>query len=165
MTERISRHVMMMRMAFAASERSTCQRRQVGAIIAREGRPLSIGYAGSPPGFPHCTPETCNSEKPCVNTTHAEANAIAWAARTGVSVEGATLYCTLSPCDSCAKLILAAGIGLVIFQDRYRIADPIALLIQGHIPVGTLIGNRVQLWENHHVDGLRLGEDYLRRSV
>jgi len=145
---RPTRDAMLMKMAFAAAERSTCLRRQVGAIIALDGRPLSIGYAGSPPGLPHCTPETCNEGNPCKNTTHAELNAIAWAARKGVAIEGATIYCTLSPCEHCAKAILASGIGKVIFQDRYRILDPIALLIRGRIPTGHLDPQgRFRIWE------------------
>lgn len=133
--ERISRDQMLMEMAKTAAKRSTCQRRQVGAIIALDGRPISVGYAGSPPGFLHCTPETCTPESPCQNTTHAEANAIAWAARKGVAIEGATIYCTLSPCDSCAKLILAAGLVGVEFFEAYRLLEPLSLLMEGGVKV------------------------------
>lgn len=152
---RINRDEMCMQWAVTAAARSTCRRRQVGAIIALDGRPLSVGYGGSPPDFPHCTPETCTPQNPCKNTTHAEINAIAWAARKGVAVEEASLYCTLSPCDACAKAIIAAGIREVIFYDSYRITDPIGLLIQGKVQVFSLKGQWRVRWERSHIHGLR----------
>lgn len=126
---------MLMEFASSAAKRSTCLRQQVGAVIAIDGRPLSIGYAGAPPGFPHCTPETCNSEKPCTLTIHAEANAISWAARNGIAVKNSTLYCTLSPCAPCAKLILAAGISKILYLKEYRDIAPLSLLLSGGVKV------------------------------
>lgn len=162
---RINRHQMLMEMAEVAAKRSTCLRRQVGAIIAVDGSPVSVGYAGAPPGFPHCTPETCNADHPCTNTTHAEANAIARAARLGMRIEKAILYSTLSPCDSCAKLILAAGIGMMIFRDQYRISDPIGLLIQGEIPVGSLdFSGKVWIWTANQT-GVYQTDSWLRKAV
>ncbi len=120
--KRESRHGMAMQMAVIASRRSTCNRRQVGAIIMLDGRPLSIGYAGSPAGTPHCLDVGClyGPDGGCIRTQHAEANAIAWAARKGIQLEGSTMYVTLSPCLSCAKLIVNAGIKKVIFDEPYR---------------------------------------------
>lgn len=138
---RISRDEMCMEFAVTAAKRSTCLRRQVGAVIAQGGRPLTIGYAGAPSGMPHCTPETCNEQNPCKNTIHAEANAIAWAARMGVPTAQATLYCTLSPCDSCAKLILAAGISRVVFMELYREHSPCTLLLSAGVDVSNRKGN------------------------
>lgn len=125
---RISRSDMLMQFCEAAAERSTCLRNQVGAIIAIDGRPVSVGYNGAAEGKPHCIPETCGPDKPCLNTVHAEANAIAFAARKGIATEGAWLYCTYSPCQKCAELILQAGIKFVVFSQLYRDQDPIDYL-------------------------------------
>lgn len=138
---------MCMEWAVTAAKRSTCLRNQVGAVIAIDGRPLSIGYNGAPPGLPHCAPETCNVNYPCVSTIHAEQNAINWAARKGIAVEGAILYCLLSPCFDCAKSIIAAGIKAVVFLDQYRVADPIGLLLKGRVMAGHLMNDgRVRLY-------------------
>lgn len=127
---RYTRSQMMMEMAWSASRRSTCTRKHVGAVIASEGRTISIGYAGSPPGEPHCDEAGCiiGPDGGCIRTQHAEANAIVFAARKGVAIEGATLYCTDSPCVACAKLILTAGLQVVIYDREYRITDGIELL-------------------------------------
>lgn len=125
---RISRDEMLMQMALIAKQRSTCLRRQVGAVLTFEGRVLSIGYGGSPPGLPHCTPSTCNSETPCVATIHAESNTIAFAARHGIVTKGATLYTTASPCRECAKLLISAGIREVVFDELYRDVTPLHVL-------------------------------------
>lgn len=132
---RIDRHDMLIRMAEIAAMRSTCLRLQVGAVIASEGRVLSIGYNGAPPGLPHCTPETCNPNSPCSRTIHAEANSIAFASRYGTGIRGATLYSTHSPCIECAKLIISAGIAAVYFRTPYRDRTPLDLLDQAKVMV------------------------------
>lgn len=124
--ERISRHEMLLEMAVVAAKRSTCLRRKVGALAAIDGRPLVIGYAGAAHGDPHCTQVGClidSQTGACVRTQHAEANVIAFAARKGISLEGASLYCTTSPCLVCAKLILSAGIREVGYLEKYRVTD------------------------------------------
>jgi len=130
--DRISREIIFSAMARLISYRGTCNRGgRAGAIIAKDGRVVSIGYVGSPPGQDHCLTAGCiRSEETggCVRTQHAEANSIAWAAREGISLKNATMYCTLSPCLSCAKLIVMAGIREVYYLDRYRIADGIDYL-------------------------------------
>lgn len=135
---RISRDQMCMEFAIAAAKRSTCLRRQIGAVIAVGGRPLAIGYNGAPPDMPHCTPQTCNETTPCKNTIHAELNAIAWAARMGVATSHSILYTTVSPCWDCAKAIVAAGIKRVIYQDDYRLLEPIRLLMDAGVIVASL---------------------------
>ena len=132
---RISREEMLMAIVRVVSCRSTCQRRRVGAVIARAGRVLSIGYNGVPSGMPHCTELTCTPDKPCTDTIHAEANAIAFAAKSGIPIQGATLYCSASPCLDCAKLIINSGIETVIFDDYYRVRDGLHLLIKAQITV------------------------------
>ena len=125
---RPSRDEILLKVAKAYAERSTCLRRRVGAVIGYGGRVLSTGYVGSPSGANHCTPDNCTPSAPCIRTIHAEANAIAWAARKGVAIEGATLYTTVSPCQSCAQVIAAAGIERVVFLEEYRDIAPIVWL-------------------------------------
>lgn len=132
--ERISRHHMLMQMALTAAGRSTCMRKQVGALLAIDGRPISIGYGGAPSGFPHCSNKLCDLSKPCTRTVHAETNAVAFAARKGIATEGSTLYCTLAPCHDCAKLLINAGIIQVVYIEVYRSLDGLDLLKRAGIP-------------------------------
>lgn len=119
-----------MSMAHLMAERGTCTRAKVGAIVVRDRRIISTGYVGSPPGEVHCIDVGCSvgPDGGCLRTIHAEANAIGYAARHGVSLEGAMLYTTVSPCLTCAKLILAAGIGSVVSHANYRDTQPFELL-------------------------------------
>lgn len=125
---RITRDEMLMEIAKVVSRRSTCNRAQVGAVIAQDGRIVSTGYAGAPSGLPHCGPETCDTSTPCTRTVHAEAGAISYAARSGIRLEGATLYCTHCPCIDCAKLIINVGIKRVIYDQAYRKTEGLELL-------------------------------------
>lgn len=110
--------------------KATCDRGRSGALIARDKRQLTTGYVGSPVGLPHCDEEghlfemRYNSEgtssKHCIRTTHAEANAIAQAAKAGISINGATLYCKMVPCRDCAKLIINSGIKKVVAAKDYQ---------------------------------------------
>lgn len=132
---------MLMEMAIIASKRSTCSRKHVGAIIAIEGRPISVGYAGAPAGLPHCLDHGClaGPDGGCIRTQHAEANAIAFAARKGISTEKAELYTTVSPCLACAKLIINAGIERVWYLEQYRKVEGVALLSKLAIPCNQLL--------------------------
>lgn len=106
-----------MRIASDVATRATCLRRHVGAVIVRDRRILSTGYNGSPPGQPHCTEVGCLMEEGrCIRTLHAEQNAIIQAALHGVSTHGSTLYGTCRPCHVCARMIVGAGIGRVVFS-------------------------------------------------
>lgn len=125
---RITRDEMLMEIARIVARRSTCNRAQVGAVVAQDGRVVSTGYAGAPSGLPHCSPETCNTGAPCTRTVHAEAGAISYAARSGIRLEGATLYCTHCPCIDCAKLIINTGIKRVIYDQAYRKTEGLELL-------------------------------------
>lgn len=118
--KRINRGEMLMMFAFVASLRSSCGRKQVGAILAINGRVISTGYAGPPSGSNHCSSETCDLSKPCTRTIHAEANAILFAARHGIAIENSMLFCTDSPCMDCAKLIANSGIVSVYYNREYR---------------------------------------------
>ena len=135
--ERISRQQMLAEMVITAAKRSTCLRKQVGALIAIEGRVLSIGYGGSPSGTPHCMDAGCiiGPDGGCLRTIHAEQNVIAFAARNGIAIRGAELWCSMTPCLPCAKLIINSGIKSVFALEEYRDAVGINLLIQVGIDV------------------------------
>ena len=117
------------------ARRSTCRRKQVGAILVRNWREIASGYVGAPSGFGHCSQQNCSLHKPCTRTVHAEANAIAWSAREGIPTFGSAMYTTLSPCNECAKLIINAGIQSVIFDELYRDQKPLVLLKMAGITV------------------------------
>lgn len=121
---------MLIDIAFTVAKRGTCERAKVGAVIARGGRVISTGYVGAPAGAEHCTSIGCRlgNHNGCVRTVHAEANAIAYAAREGTATESAELFCTHSPCEPCAKLIISAGIRRVVYAARYRDEAGIDLL-------------------------------------
>ncbi len=108
--------------------RSTCLRRQVGAVIVKDKRILSTGYNGAPSGFPHCAETGCLREQLRIPSgerqeicrgLHAEQNAIIQAALHGVSVAGSDIYTTHQPCITCAKMIINAGIRRVISLECY----------------------------------------------
>jgi dCMP deaminase len=110
-----------MSIAQVVASRSTCPRKFVGAVIVRNRTILSTGYNGSIRGMPHCSDVGHMMEDGhCVATIHAEANAIIQAARNGVSIEGADVYVTASPCWSCFKQITNAGISRICFGEFYR---------------------------------------------
>ena len=134
---RITRDSMLAQIVGVVAQRSTCLRARVGSLIAREGRILSIGYAGSPSGSPHCQDAGCliGPEGGCIRTIHAEANAIAFAAKSGISLDGAELWCSYAPCLSCAKLLINSGIRHVHYLTDYRIRDGSELLMACGIPV------------------------------
>ena len=119
----------LMRMARVLAMRATCSRLSVGALVARDTRVISSGYNGVPSGLPHC--QHTPNETSCTLAVHAEANAIAFAARAGCATEGATLYCTHSPCAQCSKLIINAGIERVVYATDYRDSSPARLLAAG----------------------------------
>lgn len=107
------------------ARRSTCSRLQVGAVLARDGRTLSTGYNGAPSGLGHCAHD---DDTPCAVSVHAEVNALVFAARHGVSTEGAGLYLTHSPCRACAGPIVNAGVREVVFAEAFRSLDGVAVL-------------------------------------
>ena len=110
-----------MNIARVVASRSTCGRKNVGAVIVRDKNILSTGYNGSIRGLPHCDEighDMVGGH--CVRTVHAEANAIVQAARHGVRIEGAVIYVTASPCWECFKLIANAGIRRIYYGEFYR---------------------------------------------
>ena len=122
-----------MDIAFLVAKRSTCLRRSVGAVIVKNKRILATGYNGAPSGIRHCSETGCLRERLKVPSgerhelcrgIHAEQNSIIQAAFHGVSIKGATLFCTNRPCSICAKMIINAGITKIYFCDGY--ADPMS---------------------------------------
>ena len=110
---------------------SHCTRSKVGAVLVKDGNVISFGYNGTPSGMDNCC-ERDNVTLPHV--IHAEVNAVLKAAKTGTSVDGSTLYLTLSPCLDCSKLILQAGVKRVVYLETYRNLDGPSFLKQ-FIPV------------------------------
>jgi len=122
-----------MEIAQLVARRSTCTRRKVGAVIVKDKHVLATGYNGAPSGVRHCTEVGCLRAKLQVASgerhelcrgIHAEQNAIIQAARHGVSILGGRFYCTNLPCSICAKMIINAGIGEILYLDGY--ADPMS---------------------------------------
>lgn len=134
---RASRPELFMGVAELYAQRSSCLRANVGAVAVRDGRIVATGYVGAPAGMPHCFDVGCEigSDGGCTRSVHAEANMIAWAARTGTALEGTTLWCTHLPCPTCAKLIGNAGIAAVIWKYAYRSTAGHALLNQMGVDV------------------------------
>ena len=118
------------------AQRGTCERLQVGAVLARDGRIISTGYNGSPAGLPHCLSAGCDIDpetKRCVRTVHAEANVLAYSARYGIAVDGSELFSSDAPCLDCAKLIVNAGIKSVLWKRDYHDNRGVDLLIAAGI--------------------------------
>jgi len=110
------------------SRRSTCLRRSVGAVLVKDKRILATGYNGAPSGLAHCSEVGCLREQQQVPSgqrhelcrgLHAEQNAIIQAAYHGISINGATLYCTTVPCSICLKMLINAGIHRMICVEGY----------------------------------------------
>ena len=114
-----------MNLATDLAQRSHCVKAQVGAVLTKDTRIISIGYNGPPAGTHNCDEEFpemgCprDSKNSCSLALHAEENAILYAVKNGSTLEGATLYLTLSPCLSCARLIFSSGIKKVWFKNSY----------------------------------------------
>jgi dCMP deaminase len=132
----------------AVAKRATCDRGRSGCVIARDKQILVTGYVGSPVGLPHCDEvghqfeDTIHEDgvkrSHCVRTTHAEQNAICQAAKIGVSINGATLYCKMEPCPVCAKMIINSGIKRVVCEKRYQ-SGAQSLLEEAGVKVEVLV--------------------------
>lgn len=119
-----------MEVAKTIAKRATCDRGRSGCVIANDKQILVTGYVGSPKGLPHCDDvghqfkktihEDGHTTNHCVRTVHAEQNAICQAAKLGISIKGATLYCKMTPCRVCAMMIINSGIKKVFCEKRYH---------------------------------------------
>ena len=117
-----------MEIAYVVAKRSTCLRRQIGALLVKDRHILATGYNGAPRGLAHCGEVGCLREQLGVPSgerhelcrgLHAEQNTIIQAAVQGICVAGSTLYCTASPCSLCAKMLINAGVERVVFDGVY----------------------------------------------
>ncbi|NQY19757.1 MAG: dCMP deaminase [Campylobacteraceae bacterium] len=112
--------------AHEISKASKCVSKQVGAVIVKDGRILSTGYNGTPAGFTNCNDHWDGNytkdhhEWSKTYEIHAEMNAIIWAARKGISIEGASIFVTLEPCSECSKNLIASGITRIVFDRAYE---------------------------------------------
>jgi dCMP deaminase len=131
-----------MAIAEQVARRSTCLRRQVGAVLVVEKRILATGYNGAPAGVPHCAETGCLRQQMAVPSgerhelcrgLHAEQNAIIQAAKHGVRIGGATLYTTHHPCSMCAKVCINAGVGRIVCREDYPDDLGKTLLKQGRV--------------------------------
>jgi len=119
-----------MEVARAIAKRATCDRGRSGCVIAKNKQIMATGYVGSPIGMPHCDEvghlmkkvihDDDTISQHCMRTVHAEQNAICQAAKQGISIDGATLYCKMTPCRTCAMLIINCGIKRVVCEKKYH---------------------------------------------
>ncbi|MBD3255441.1 MAG: cytidine deaminase [Candidatus Lokiarchaeota archaeon] len=140
---RIPKDEYFMQIAELVSQRSTCIRRKVGAVLVKDSHILSTGYNGAPTGFRHCTPELCvRKDLPSGKNPElcrglcAEINCIIQAAIHGTSIEGnTTLYCTTFPCTYCLKSIINAGIKRLLYKEGYDMENQVKkdLLIESKL--------------------------------
>jgi len=135
-----------LRLAELVSERSTCLRRKVGAVLVKNKRILATGYNGAPSGLKHCLDTGCLREKMNIPSgqrhelcrgLHAEQNALIQASLHGVSVNGARLYVTNQPCVICAKMIINAGVKDIVIADGYPDKMAMDFLKQANVRIKT----------------------------
>jgi dCMP deaminase len=142
-------------LAKLAATRSTCLAFPVGAVIVKNKQVVATGYNGSPSGSAHCTTQgycypglsSCDASKTLPSrAVHAEANAIAQAAKHGISTDGASIYVTLEPCLSCLKLIISAGIKEVFYETPFNVGEK-ALVRDSFVDEGLVILKQVTVSE------------------
>lgn len=137
---------MFMEVAHIVAKRGTCPRASVGAVIVRDGRVSSMGCNGSPPGSDHCIDVGCHNdggtqiradgvELGCQRATHAELNAIVFAARQGIPTNASGMYCTHACCAQCARLIVTAGIRSFTYEVPYRLSEGLRFLTDHGVDV------------------------------
>lgn len=146
-----------MNIAELVGSRATCDRGRSGCVVVRDRRMLVTGYVGSPVGMAHCDElghemhtviNDDNSEsKHCVRTVHAEQNAIAQAARMGIALDQATLYCHMTPCYICAKILINAGIKRIVALKDYHQAEKSKKLFKQSCVEFVLLNSETEKYE------------------
>lgn len=142
----------------SAAKRATCDRGRSGCVIVRNKQVLVTGYVGSPMGLPHCddvghlykkvTHEDGKITQHCVRTVHAEQNAICQAAKLGISLDNGTLYCRMTPCRTCAMLIINCGIKRVVCERKYHAGTESEEMFSAAGVELEFIHNEIQQYEN-----------------
>jgi len=149
-------------LADTVAQRATCDRGRSGCVITKDKQILVTGYVGSPKGLAHCDDVGHLFKKVihgdgkvtqhCVRTVHAEQNAITQAARRGIALEGGTLYCRMTPCRTCAMLIINCGIERVVCERKYHAgAESEEMFAQVGINI-SYIHDEVQVYSEQKVD-------------
>ena len=142
----------------AVARRATCDRGRSGCVIVKDKRIMTTGYVGAPAGLPHCDEAGHDMRKVfdnngsvtqhCVRTLHAEQNAIIQAARFGIPLVGATLFCKMTPCRTCAMMIINAGIQRVVCEKRYHAdADTREMFKQAYVEL-VIMNNEVEKYSD-----------------
>lgn len=138
------------------STRSTCLRRKVGAILVKDKRIIATGYNGAPPKVTHCSERGCLREKLNIPSgerqeicfaQHAEANAVAQAAKFGIPIKGSTCYCTTQPCVTCLKLLMTVEVKAIYFEQPYNCETVSTLLKDSLSFVGSTDYGVLKCWE------------------
>lgn len=133
-----------LQIANLVSQRATCLRRKVGAVLVKDKRVLSTGYNGAPKNIEHCDKTGCLRDKLNVppgerhelcRGLHAEQNALLQAANYGTSVQNSNLYCTNQPCIICAKMLINAGVKEVIISSKYPDDEAEKILKQAGVKI------------------------------
>ena len=147
-----------MEVASSIAKRATCDRGRSGCVIARDNQILATGYVGAPAGLPHCDEaghemrkvlrEDGSISQHCVRTVHAEQNAICQAAKRGVSIDAATLYCRMTPCRTCAMMIINCGIRRIVAERRYHAGAESEAMFREAGLVLEYVHDEVQKYEN-----------------
>jgi len=144
----------------SVSKRATCDRGKSGTVIVKDKQVLVSGYVGSPIGMPHCDDVGHQMKKTihedgtitdhCVRTVHAEQNAICQAAKRGVSLEGATVYCRMTPCRVCAMLLINSGIKRVVSQNKYHAGQESEAMFKKAKIKLEFISSEIVTYKKHH---------------
>lgn len=153
MNERLSWDQYFLNITRQVAERSTCTRAKVGAVIVRERSILASGYNGAPSGLPHCTEVGClvyqsqtpdgQLEENCYRTIHAEINAIAQAAKNGVSIRDADIYVTHTPCIHCLKVLINTGIKRIFYDREYKLESVRELLGTSDVQLHKIVSEKI----------------------
>jgi dCMP deaminase len=142
----------------AISKRATCDRGRSGCVIAKNNQILATGYVGAPASLPHCDEighqmrkeldENGKISQHCVRTVHAEQNAICQAAKRGVPIDGATVYCRMTPCRTCAMLLINCGIARIVCERKYHAgAESESMFAQAGVKL-EFVHDEVQKYDN-----------------
>lgn len=146
-----------MNIARIVGTRGTCDRGRSGCVIVRNRRILVTGYVGSPAGLPHCDDvghemsklidDNGRQSEHCIRTIHAEQNAIGQAAQIGTAIHDSTLYCKMTPCYTCAKLIINAGIRRIVAEKDYHAAEKTKKVLKEAGITLNILNNKIEKYD------------------